>query len=54
VEFADGYPSPGGTPVAWSGGSGDNGPLVAAPNGSNPGGKRTEFESLTFFLAWAL
>jgi hypothetical protein len=54
IESANGFPSPGGTPVAWDGGSGDSGALVVAPKGSDPGEKRTEFESVTFFLAWAL
>jgi len=54
MEFADGFPSPGGTPAAWSGGSGDSGALVIAPKSSDPGAKRSELESLTLFLAWAL
>jgi hypothetical protein len=54
MEFASGFPSPGGAPAAWSGGSGDTGELVIAPTGSDPGAKQSEFESLTFFLAWAM
>jgi len=54
MEFANGFPSPGGAPTAWDGGSGDSGALVIAPTGSDPGQKRSEFESLTFFLAFAL
>lgn len=53
-ELADGFPGPGGTPTAWSGGSGDTGALVIAPTGSDPAARRSELESITFFLAWAL
>lgn len=54
IELANGFPSPGGAPAAWSGGSGDTGALVIAPTGSAPGASRSEFESIAFFLAWAL
>jgi hypothetical protein len=53
-ETANGFPSPGGTPAPWSGGSGDSGALVIAPAGSDPGASRSELESVTFYLAWAL
>lgn len=52
AEFADGFPGPGGAPSRWSGGSGDNGSLVIAPKGTHS--NRSEFESLTVYLAWAL
>jgi hypothetical protein len=54
VESADGFPSPGGTPAAWAGGSGDSGALTITPKTSDPKAKLTELESLTFFLAWAI
>ncbi len=54
VESADGFPSPGGAPAAWAGGSGDSGALTITPKTSDPKAKLTELESLTFFLAWAI
>jgi hypothetical protein len=54
IESADGFPSPGGTPTAWAGGSGDSGALTITPKTSDPKAKLTELESVTFFLAWAI
>ncbi len=54
IESASGFPSPGGAPAPWSGGSGDTGALVIAPTGADPHESRSEFESVSFFLAWAL
>jgi hypothetical protein len=54
IESADGFPSPGGMPAAWAGGSGDSGALTVTPKTSDPKAKLTELESITFFLAWAI
>jgi hypothetical protein len=60
IERANGFPTvpdPAGNPipVAWSGGSADWGSLSIGPTPTSTGStKMTEFESLNFFLAWAI
>ena len=54
VEQASGFPSPGGAPAAWGGGSGDAGALAITPTGADPAAKLNELESITAFLALAL
>jgi hypothetical protein len=55
IERSNGFPSVGGAPVAWQGGAGDWTPLVIGPSASDPTKKQlTEFESIAFFLAWAM
>ena len=55
IEMANGFASPGGAGVAWAGGSGDSGALVITPKDpADPTASLSEFESLTFYLAFAL
>ncbi len=56
IELSNGFPQDaGGNPLAWQGGSGDSGALVLAPKeGSTPSSSTQEFESISFFLAWAM
>jgi hypothetical protein len=54
IESTNGYPlDPTGASVAWQGGAADWGAFVAAPPASGAT-KKQEFESLAFFLAWAM
>jgi hypothetical protein len=44
-----------GAPLAWQGGAADWGPFVLAPTDTaTPSTKRSEFESIAVFLAWAM
>jgi hypothetical protein len=55
VERSNGFPTVGAAPVAWQGGASDWGVLQIGPSASDPARKRiTEFESIAFFLAWAM
>lgn len=56
IESARGFPlDPTGAATGWQGGAGDTGPFVASPApGYAATTKKQEFESLTFFLAWAI
>ncbi len=56
VEIGNGYPQlpDGVTPLAWQGGAADWGSFVLAPTAADtPTTKRSEFESIAVFLAWA-
>ncbi len=60
LEFTNGFPTvfnSNGTavPVAWQGGGQSNGPISIGPNSTAVGSSsQREFESLSFFLDWAL
>jgi hypothetical protein len=54
-ERSNGFPSVGGAPVAWQGGAGDWSSLQIGPSSVDPGRKQiSEFQSISFFLAWAM
>ena len=55
-EKANGFPTAGGAPGAWSGGSSAQGPIIIAPSPStvDANSSSTEFESVGFFFAWAI
>ncbi len=54
-ERASGFPSAGGAPVAWQGGSSDWGGFVNAPPAGAVGTEtQSEFESFAIFLQWAM
>jgi hypothetical protein len=56
VEIGNGYPQDAtGAPLGWQGGAGDWSSLVLAPTDTaTPSTKRSEFESIAVFLAWAM
>jgi hypothetical protein len=56
VEIGNGYPQDAtGAPLGWQGGAADWGSFVLAPTDTaTPTTKRTEFESIAVFLAWAM
>ncbi len=57
VELGGGYPQDsGGAALAWQGGSADWGSFVLAPTDAStaPSTKRSEFESIALFVAWAM
>jgi len=53
-ETASGFANASGTYEAWQGGSSSWGPLQIAPVDDTVGAKRSEFESIGLFLAWAM
>jgi hypothetical protein len=53
-ETANGFANAGGTYEAWQGGSSGWGPLQIAPADATVGAKRSEFESIGLFFAWAM
>lgn len=56
IESTNGFPlDTGGNPTAWQGGAADWGAFVASPSPNYTATtKKQEFESLSFFLAWAM
>jgi hypothetical protein len=55
-EHANGFPTVGGAPSAWTGGAGDGGAFTIAPSPStvDAASSSSEFQTISISMAWAM